>query len=297
MNHFDFIRRSQLITPARSEKMITKALEVNCDSLIIDLEDAIAPGFKKEARQVLCRSLANVHSDGKRELCVRINSLDSPWCLDDLLALDGLSIDSVVVPKVHTPEDLFAYDRLLNQLELRGGRKGITLQALIESASGLEHACAIGRASRRCRALIFGVGDFMADTGMALTSAAMLGVRARVVTAAAASGLQAIDHVHPVVADLDGLRRVASESKAMGFAGRWAIHPHQVNPINTAFSPSAAEVAHAQRTIESFEAAQKIGEGAIAMNGELVDEAVLKIARRNIALAERSLPQSSPYAP
>jgi citrate lyase beta subunit len=179
-----FCRRSQLVTPASSEKLLEKALTIDCDSLVIDLEDAVAPTFKHEARQVLRRALARAEP-GRRELCVRINGLETPWCLDDLLALEGLPIDTVVVPKVQGPEDLYVYDQLLRQLELRDGRRGLMLLALIESAGGVENALSIARASRRCQALIFGVGDFIAQTGMAFDEQTLLPVRSRIVTAAA----------------------------------------------------------------------------------------------------------------
>jgi len=279
-----FIRRSQLVTPASSERILAKALTLECDSLVIDLEDAIAPSAKAQAREVLRRALADVDAlrHPRRELAVRINGLESPWCLDDLLALEDLPIDSVVVPKIHQAEDLYVFDQLLRQLELRGGRQGLTLQPLIESAAGLENAAAIARTSARCRTLIFGVGDFMADTGMAFEPALLLPARARVVTAAVAAGLQAIDHVHPAVADVDGLLKAAHAGRALGFTGKWAIHPQQVPPIHAAFSPSAEELARARRTVDAHEAALGRGEGAITVDGQLVDEAVLKTARRHL---------------
>jgi citrate lyase subunit beta/citryl-CoA lyase len=283
-----FIRRSQLVTPAHSERIVNKALMLQCDSLIIDLEDAIAPSEKSEARELLRRTLSNADDTQRhprRELAVRINGLESPWCLDDLMALDGLPIDSVVVPKVHRPEDVYVFDQLLRQLELRGGRQGITLQPMIESAAGLENAGAIARASSRCRTLIFGVGDFIADTGMALKPALLLPARARVVTAAVAAGLQPIDHVHPAVGDIEGLSEAARDGRALGFAGKWAIHPQQVATIQAAFSPSAEELTHARRIVDAYEAALSRGQGAIIVDGQLVDEAVLKIAHRHLALS------------
>jgi citrate lyase subunit beta / citryl-CoA lyase len=282
-----FFRRSQLVTPASSEKLLEKALKVDCDSLVIDLEDAVAPTFKHEARQVLRRALTDV-APGRRELCVRINGLETPWCLDDLLALEGLPIDAVVVPKVQRPEDLYVYDQLLRQLELRGGRSGLALLALIESAGGLENASSIARASHRCRALIFGVGDFIAQTGMAFDEQTLLPVRSRIVTAAAAAGVQAIDHVHPDVVDTEGLVRAAQAGKKLGFTSKWAIHPRQVAPVERVFSPDDDEVARARRTIAAYESAQREGRGAIIVDGLLVDEAVLKIAQRKLALAERT---------
>jgi citrate lyase subunit beta/citryl-CoA lyase len=290
-----FCRRSQLVTPASSEKLLEKALTIDCDSLVIDLEDAVASTFKHEARQVLRRALARAEP-GRRELCVRINGLETPWCLDDLLALEGLPIDTVVVPKVQGPEDLYVYDQLLRQLELRDGRRGLMLLALIESAGGVENALSIARASRRCQALIFGVGDFIAQTGMAFDEQTLLPVRSRIVTAAVASGVQALDHVHPDVADSEGLVRAAQAGKKLGFTGKWAIHPRQVEPIGRVFSPDQDEIATARRTIAAYEEAQREGRGAIIVDGLLVDEAVLKIAQRKLALAERIAPEGEAQA-
>jgi len=283
-----FIRRCQLVTPAHSERIVDKALTLECDSLVIDLEDAIAPDAKAQARDVLRRVLGNLDElrrRPRRELAVRINGLESPWFLDDLLAIEGLPIDSVVVPKIHRPEDLTVFDCLLHQLELRGGRQGLTLQPLIESAAGLENAGAIARASARCRALIFGAGDFVADTGMAFEPALLLPARARIVTAAVAAGVQPIDHVHPGVADTEGLTLAARDGRRLGFAGKWAIHPRQVGVIQAAFSPAGEEVEHARRVIDAYEAALARGQGAIVVDGQLVDEAVLKMARRHLVLA------------
>jgi citrate lyase subunit beta/citryl-CoA lyase len=288
-------RRSQLVTPASSEKLLEKALAIDCDSLVIDLEDAVASTFKHEARQVLRRALAHL-APRRRELCVRINGLDTPWCLDDLLALEGLPIDAVVVPKVHGPEDLYVYDQLLRQLELRDGRRGLTLLALIESAGGVENALSIARASPRCRALIFGVGDFIAQTGMAFDEQTLLPVRSRIVTAAVEAGVQALDHVHPDVTDTEGLPRAALAGKKLGFTGKWAIHPRQVEPIERVFSPDQDEIANARRTIAAYEEAQREGRGAIIVDGLLVDEAVIKIAQRNLALAESIAPEGEAEA-
>jgi citrate lyase subunit beta/citryl-CoA lyase len=283
----DFVRRSQLVTPASNDRIVQKALAASCDSLILDLEDAIAPGAKADARQVLRRALQGLQRvPGERELGVRINGLQSPWCLDDVLALDGLPIDTVVIPKVHAPQDVYAIEQLLRQLECRSGSKALTLQLLIESAQGLENAAAIARASSRNRTLIFGAGDFVADTGMAFSAAVLLPVRSRIVTAAAAAGLQAMDHVHPAVNDDAGLLAAARESRALGFAGRWAIHPRQLAPIHEAFRPTAEELDKARRIIAAYEQATQEGEGAIALDGQLVDEAVLKMAKHHLASSE-----------
>ena len=291
MSAQDFVRRSQLVTPAKSTALIAKALALDCDSLIIDLEDAIAPAMKVEARVILRSALQGAKVNGK-ELGVRINSLDSPWCLDDLLAIEGLPIDTIVVPKVNCAEDMYTYDQILRQIERRGGKQGITLLALLESARGVLNASSIALASKRCRALIFGSGDFRADTGIAFTHQGMFHARAQIVLAAAAAGLQALDHVHPAIADLEGLATAAQDGKEMGFTGKWAIHPQQVPIINTAFSPTPEEIAKARKVIAAYEAALRAGEGAITVDGVLVDEAVLKTAQRRTALADRITPKT-----
>ena len=282
----DFVRRSQLITPAKTVAMIAKAAAGPCDSMIIDLEDAVAPSMKVEARQVLRAALAEVKVTGK-EVGVRVNGLESPWFLDDMLALVGLPIDTIVVPKMHRPQDLYAVDQLVQQLEHRGLRAGVTLQALIESALGVEHAFAIAQASPRCRSLIFGSGDYRADTGATFAHASFFHARSRVVIAACAARVQALDHVHPAIADLEGLAAAARDGKSLGFTGKWAIHPQQVPAINEAYSPTPEELSRAQRVIAAYEDALSAGQGAITVDGALVDEAVLKTARRHAALGRR----------
>lgn len=279
-------RRSQLVTPAMTFRMIEKAAGLDCDSLVLDLEDAVAPSAKAQAREHVRRALATLKF-GDKELGVRINGIATPYFLDDILALDGLAVDTVVLPKVDRPEDVAVADAMLRQLELRGGRPGVTLQLLIESAAGLEAAADIGRASERVASLIFGAGDFTADTGIAFTARGLAYARARVVAAAAAARVQALDHVHPAIHDVEGLRGSAREARELGFHGKWAIHPAQVPVINEAFAPTADEVREARRVIEVYEAAKARGEGAITVDGALVDEAMLKVMEHRAALARR----------
>lgn len=280
------LRRSQLVTPATSFRMIEKAAALDCDSLVLDLEDAVAPSMKAEARENVRRALRSLEF-GDKEVGVRINGVTTPYVLDDVLALAGLALATVVVPKVDRPEDVAVVDALLRQLEWRGGPRDVTLQLLIETASGLEAAAAIARASDRVVSLIFGAGDFTADTGIAFTARGLLYPRARLVAVAAAARVQALDHVHADVRDLEGLRVAAQEARELGFHGKWAIHPAQVPVINEAFAPSADEVRQARRVIEAYESARQRGEGAITVDGALVDEAMLKLAERRAAAARR----------
>ncbi len=284
-NHF--LRRSQLVTPGTSFKMIEKAAALDCDSIIIDLEDAVAPGAKGEARETLRRAISEIHFEQSKEVGVRINGLDTPWFLDDMLALQGLQIDTVVIPKVHRPEDVLTVDVLLRQLEHRGGPIDVTIQVLIESGRGLESVADIARASARCVSVIFGASDFTADTGAAFTSRGLMYARARIASAAAVAGIDALDHVHPALNEDEVLRNQAEEAREMGFTGKWSIHPRQIPIINNAFSPSDQEIIQARRIIDAYDQAIASGDGAIAVDGALVDEAVLKTMQRRARTARR----------
>lgn len=282
----DVLRRSQLVTPATNLKMIEKALALDCDSLVIDLEDAVAPSAKVEARENLRRALTERRFEGK-EVGVRINGLDTPWFLDDMLALQALSIDTIVIPKVQQLADVLTVENLLRQLELRGSLRNVTLQVLIESGRGLENVIDIARASARCRSIIFGAGDFTADTGVSFTRLGLMYARARIAAAAAAAGIDALDHVHPIIDEDEVLRGQAGEARELGFTGKWAIHPRQVSIINAAFSPSDREIEEARRIIGAHERAVASGSGAITVDGALVDEAILKIMQRRAKVARR----------
>ncbi len=282
----DAVRRSQMVTPARQFRMIEKATAFECDSLVLDLEDAVAPSMKAEARENVRRALRALAFPGK-ELAVRINGVDTRWFLDDLLALEGLPVESLVVPKVSRTRDVGVVDALLDQLERRGGPTGVTLQLLIESGRGLEAAREIAEASPRVVSLIFGAGDFAADTGIAFTRTGLLYPRARLAAVGAATGVQVLDHVYMAIDDDAGLRRETLEARELGFHGKWAIHPRQIAVINEAFTPSRDELREAKRVILAYEAAKSGGQGAITVDGMMVDEATLKLMERRAAIGRR----------
>ncbi len=280
------LRRSQLVTPANSVRMIEKALALDCDSLVIDLEDAVAPSAKVDARENLRHALAGSSSHAK-EIGVRINGVDSAWFLDDILALKALPIDSVVIPKVQRAADVVAVEIMLRQLESRGGPHDVTLQVLIETARGLENVGEILRASSRCVSVIFGAGDFSADARVAFNTRGLMYARARIASAAAAAGVDALDHVHPAINEDDVLAAQAAEARDLGFTGKWAIHPRQVPVINAVFTPNDDEITEALRIVSAYEDALGAGSGAISVHGALVDEAVLKIMQRRMGIARR----------
>lgn len=266
--------------------MLRKAATLDADAFVLDLEDGVAPAAKADARTNI-RSLLAEADFGGREVAVRINGLDTRWFLDDLLAIETMPVDAVIVPKVHRPDDVVAVATILQQFALRGRQDRLTLQILIESARGLEAVGEIVRASPLLTAVIFGAGDYAADSGASLTPRGLAYARARIAAAAAAACIDAIDYVHAQIKDDEGLRTQVEEAKELGYSGKWAIHPQQVPVINRGFSPSMEDVAEATRLIALYDQAKQSGIGALSADGVMVDEAVLRTMRRRMALAQR----------
>jgi len=285
MGHSEILRRSVLVTPGSSLKMIGKA--AGAGALVIDLEDAVAPGQKQAARENVVRSLSEINFGGK-EVAVRINGVASQYFLADMLALEGLPIHSVVVPKVNSASEIFTVEVLLQQLE-RKNPMGVqvTIQALIETAKGLAKVEEICTAGDRVASVIFGAGDYTADTGIALTRRGLFYARSRIVAAATEAGIQSIDYVYPDFRNLEALEEDTAHGKEMGFSGRWAIHPAQVAVINKVYTPAPEEVSKAKKIIAAYEEALSKGIGSISLDNQMVDEAVLKIMRRREAIAKK----------
>jgi citrate lyase subunit beta / citryl-CoA lyase len=272
-------RRSCLSVPASSERMLAKAAELAADEVVLDLEDSVVPDRKDEARAAAVAALRSTEW-GDRSVAVRINPLSSRWGSDDVAALADEPLGSLVVPKVERAEDLVAMARLLGDRELG-------LQALIETSAGLVEVREIARATPRLEALITGYADLAASLGRA-HGADYPGdrwhhVRETVLHAARAAGLQAIDGPHLEVADLDGLRTEAGWAHALGFDGKWALHPCQIEPLNEIFSPSAEELERAAAVLDALAGAEA---GAAILDGEMVDEASRKLAAQVVARAE-----------
>lgn len=275
------LRRSQLVTPANRPSAVAKALVSAADSVILDLEDAVPAGEKAAARAALAQTLATAEiSVG--EVAVRINGLDTPWWLDDLIALRELPVDAIVIPKVRRPEDVVCIDRVCRQLTMRRGAR-LALLPMIETPDAVLRAAEIARSSERNAALVFGVGDYMAETGIAFGAEGIELARGQVALAALATGLEAVDQVWPWIKDLEGLARDAQRGKALGYAGKWALHPMQIDAVHTVFSAGDDEIAEARRVVAAYDAAVAVGSGAVLFEGQLVDEAVVKIMRRRLA--------------
>ena len=289
-------RRSCLSVPGTSPKMIDKARSLGADQVFIDLEDAVPPPEKARAREIIVASL-NEGGWGERTRAVRINDLSTAWTHADLVAIvegAGPHLDTVILPKVETPEQITWLDLTLTQLErstgLEVGRIGI--EAMIETAGGLVHVDTIAAASPRLEALIFGPADFMASINM---KSLVVGEQPpgydvgdayhymlmRILMAARTHGLQAMDGPYMQIRDLDGLRRTAARSAALGFDGKWTLHPGQLDVVNELFSPAQEDYDHAELILDAYEhSTSEAGgrRGAAMLGDEMIDEASRKMA-------------------
>ena len=294
-------RRSELATPASSERMCEKSAASGADLVFLDLEDACAPVAKEAARATAVGALT--HLDwGRTVRAVRINGLDTPWCHGDIIevvtgARDAL--DVLIVPKARSARDVWWVDVLLTQLEATLGlTRPIGLEVLIEEAEGLANAAEIARSSPRLEAIIFGAGDLSASLHARVDGnldpvADYPGdfwhfARVQVLTAARAAGIDAIDAPYPAYQDADGYRRAATHASLLGFDGKWAIHPSQIAIANEVFAPTAVEVAAARDAIETYRSAEAEGVGAIGQNGRLVDAAHMRLAENILHKASLS---------
>jgi len=291
-----FVRRTELVTPAHSLRMMAKAASSEADEVIFDLEDAVAPGMKEEARRLLIEALRTLDFRGK-VVAYRMNGVKTKYAYRDVIEVieaAGEVVDCLIIPKSEGPEDVLFVDRLLTQIEAaRGLHKQVRLEVLIETASALLQAEQIARCSPRLSSLIFGPLDYAASIGAREVVKDHFSFfhypRAHLLAAAKAAGLDAIDGITLNVRDRETLIFDARMAAAMGFDGKWVIHPDQIGPVNEIFSPSVEEIARARRIIEAYRKACE-GEriGAIVVDDQLVDEAVIKLEERKLLIAKRA---------
>jgi citrate lyase subunit beta/citryl-CoA lyase len=300
-------RRSELATPASSERMCEKAPSAGADLVFLDLEDACAPAAKEAARSTVVGALTGLDW-GRTVRAVRINGIDTPWCHGDIIELvTGArdALDVIIVPKVRTARDVWWVDVLLGQLEAQLGlARPIGLEVLIEEAEGLANAFEIARASPRLEALIFGAGDLSAslrarvdgnfDPVVPYPGDFWHFARVQVLTAARAAMIDAVDAPYPAYRDPEGYRQSALRASALGYDGKWAIHPGQVPIANEVFSPTAEEVEDARRSMESYREAEAEGVGAIGRDGKLVDAAHMRLAANTLYKASLAGTSSDP---
>jgi citrate lyase subunit beta / citryl-CoA lyase len=258
------------------------------DLVFLDLEDACAPQAKESARGTAVSALTELDW-GTTLRAVRVNGLETQWCHGDIVELvtGARELDVIIVPKVRSGRDIWWVDVLLTQLESKLQlSRPIALEALIEEAEGLVNVAEIARASPRLEALIFGAGDLSASLrsrvdGNFEPAGEYPGdfwhaVRIRVLAAARAADIDAIDAPYPAYRDVHGYRRNAKQASLLGFDGKWAIHPAQVPVANAVFTPAPEEVAEARSIISDYRRAQAGGLGALGRNGKLVDAALMR---------------------
>ena len=275
-------RRSALYLPASNTRAIEKARGLACDVVILDLEDAVGPDEKPQARAQAVAA-AQAGGFGGRELVIRVNALDTPWGRDDLAAVAGAGVQGVLVPKVSGPQDLAAYAEAL------GG--GARLWAMIETCAavgGLFELAALGVGSR-LSLWIMGTNDLAKEMHARLTPdrAAFVPLLVQAVCAARAHGLAIMDGVCNEFRDLAVFRAEAEQGLALGFDGKSLIHPDQIGPCNEIYSPGDEELAHARAIIAAFALPENAGKGAIRVEGKMAELLHLDQARRLVAIADR----------
>ncbi len=297
------IQRSELAVPATSTQFFEKAARGPADSLFLDLEDAVAPQQRLEGRANAVAAL-NTVDWGNKTVSVRVNGLATQWGLADILAVARCPrLDMILLPKVETAGDVVFVDRLLSALELETPRaRKLGIEILVETTKGLANVEAIAAASLRLEGIIFGVGDYSIELqnfdlvfGAANPDYAMLAreagkpaerhwndqwhfALARIANACRAYGLRPIDGPFANYGDPDGYRESAIRARALGFEGKWAIHPSQVALANEVFTPSSGQIAWATDITRRMEAASREGKGAIGMEGVLIDRAHVLLA-------------------
>ena len=291
------VRRSELTVPGHSLKMMAKAAASQADQVMFDLEDACAVSQKIEARKTVIEALRTLDFGGKIR-AFRPNNIRTKFFYRDLIEVveaAGQNIDVIVVPKCYGPEDVLFVDRFLSQIEenmdFEVGR--IKLEVLIESADAVLHAEQIAKCTARVGGLVFGIVDFAGDIGAQELGAEQFFyynyAKAKTIIAARAAGVTVVDGVTLAIRDNVACRRDAQMAARMGFDGKWAIHPAQLDPIHKAFTPTQEEIAHAQHIVDEYEKADvQGGLGAIVIDDQMIDAAVLRVEWKKLAIAEKA---------
>ncbi len=293
------LRRSELSTPASNERMIEKAVASNADLVFLDLEDSVSPSEKVPSRAKAIKALKTLNW-GKKTRAVRINDLETEYAYQDIISVfeeAGEHLDILVVPKVKSAKDVWWVDVLLSQIEKRLRRtKPIGIEVLIEEVEAMLNVEEIARSSPRLEAIIFGPADYSASQGM--DSKVIEGqldtypgdpwhyARNKIVIAARAAGIDAVDGAFPDYKNIEGYSRECIHSKTLGFVGKWAIHPSQINVANRVYSPTQEEVAYARKLDAAYQEALANGLGAVAIDGKMIDVAVVRSLRNVIRKAD-----------
>ena len=292
------LRRVQLAVPGSNPKMLAKAAASDADHVFCDLEDAVAPKAKREARGTVVEALTSLDW-GAKTRAVRINDLETEYCYEDIIEVvekAGGALDTIMIPKVRDASDILFVETLLLQIETKMGiKKPIGLEALIEEVEALQNVERIAAASPRLECLIFGMGDYSAahgvETGGIGGSADYPGdiwhyARFRLVAACRAHGLDPVDGPYADFKDEEGYKRECRLALMLGCAGKWAIHPSQIAPALQAFTPDKKDVEEARKIDEAYRKAVAEGLGAVNLEGTMVDAASARLAANILKKAD-----------
>jgi citrate lyase subunit beta/citryl-CoA lyase len=281
-------RRSALYMPGSNARAIEKAKTLAADVVIFDLEDAVAPDAKAQAREQVCAAV-EAGGYGLRELVIRINALETPWGEADLAAAIAAAPDAILVPKVSSAETLAAVGLRLRKL---GAAERTKIWAMIETPLAILRAENIASAARdvdtRLACFVMGTNDLAKDTRARLLPgrAAMLPWLMTALAAARAHGIDILDGVYNNLSDADGFRTECEQGRDCGFDGKTLIHPDQIAAANEIYAPSQQEIESARAIVAAFERPENAGKGAISLNGRMVERLHAEMAKRTLALAE-----------
>ncbi|PLX94685.1 MAG: citrate lyase subunit beta [Desulfuromonas sp.] len=282
------LRRSLLYVPGNMPSMLQNVPLFHCDAVFIDLEDAV-PLNEKDAARILVSRFIATYTQRNKEVFVRINALDTPWGHEDLCRVLPARPDGIRLPKADTPEIVERLDTLLTEMEeeLNVAIGTFKIIPSIESALGVINAIKIARCSSRVIALAFGAEDYTASMEIERTKGGeeLFHARARVLWAAKAAGIQAIDTIFADVGDMASFRTEVALVKNLGFTGKSLVNPRQIDVVHEVFAPQKDEIDYAIQVIEAIVRARKMGTGVIALNGKMVDAPVVKRAARVIRTA------------
>jgi citrate lyase beta subunit len=294
------LQRSELAVPGSNPSMFQKALDGDADYIFLDLEDAVAPGDKVQARKNVIQALLELDWRGRgKTISVRINGIDTHYMYRDVVDVveqAGHRLDTILIPKVGVSADVYMVDAMVSQIEeARGIPHRIGIDVLIETALGMANVEAIAQSSRRLEAMHFGVADYAASCRARTVVIGGLNpdypgdqwhaALSRMIVACRAYGLRPIDGPFGDFKDPDGYRLAARRGAALGIEGKWAIHPSQIALANEVFTPPPAEVDRARRILEALEEAARAGKGAAQLDGRMIDAASARMAQNVVNIA------------
>lgn len=308
------LHRSELAVPGSNPGLFEKAARSGADVIFLDLEDAVAPDDKPQARKNIIQALHDVDW-GQKTLMIRINGLDTHYMYRDVVDIVETCprLDMILIPKVGVPQDVYALDMLVTQIEQATGRtRHLGFEVLIETALGMANVEAIAQASPRLEAMSFGVADYAASTrarttvigGVNKDSGVLTdkdadgrrdyhwtdpwhAAQTRMLVACRAYGLRPVDGPFGDFNDPDGYVAAANRAAVLGYEGKWAIHPTQIELANQVFTPSGEEITRARRIMEAMEQAAREGRGAVSLDGRLIDIASIRMAEGLLAKAHQ----------